>query len=146
MSVECILDADILAHAALRHDDAAGERKRRLALDLIETADFGVSGQILQEFAAILLTKARPSMPAPLVHDWVERLSLRPVAPLDADLVLQALLAGERHKLSPYRAGIVAAAGALGASVIYSEEMEHGARYGAVRIVNPFAADGSLAG
>jgi len=138
MIVECLLDADVLACAALRHPDEAGERKRRIALDLIEAAKFGLSGQVLQEFAVIVLRKAERPLPASLVHDWIERLSLRPVAPLDADLVIQALLIGERHKLSPYHAGVVAAAGVLGAPVIYSEDLEHGAAYGSVQVRNPF--------
>jgi len=138
MIVECLLDADVLACAALRHPDEAGERKRKIALDLIEGAKFGLSGQVLQEFATIVLRKAQRPLPATIVHDWIERLSLRPVAPLDADLVIQALLIGERHRLSPYHAGVVAAAGVLGAPVIYSEDLEHGAAYGAVQVRNPF--------
>lgn len=138
MIVECLLDADVLACAALRHADEAGERKRRIALDLIEGARFGLSGQVLQEFATIVMRKAKPPLPANMVHDWIERLSLRPVVPLDADLVIQALLIGERHKLPPYQAGIVAAAGVLGATVIYSCDLENGAAYGPVRAQDPF--------
>lgn len=142
MIVECLLDADVLACAALRHPDEAGERKRHIALDLIERAKFGTSGQVLQEFAAIVMRKAERPLPATLVHDWIERLSLRPVAALDADLVLQALLIGERYRLSPYQAGVVAAAGALGAPVIYSGDLEHGAAFGPVQVRNPFLGAG----
>ncbi len=138
MIVECLLDADVLACAALRHADEAGERKRRIALDLIESTRFGLSGQVLQEFATIVMRKAKLPLPANLVHDWIERLSLRPVVPLDADLVIQALLIGERYRLSPYQAGVVAAAGVLGATLIYSGDLEHGAAYGVVRARNPF--------
>jgi predicted nucleic acid-binding protein len=143
MIAECLLDADVLACAALRHPDEAGERKRRIALDLIEGAKFGTSGQVLQEFAVIVMRRAKPPLPAPMVHDWIEKLSLRPVAPVDTELVLHALLIGERYKLTPYQAGVVAAAGVLGAPVIYSQDLAHGAAFGSIRVRNPFIEDGS---
>jgi predicted nucleic acid-binding protein len=43
------------------------------------------------------------------------------------------------HSLSFYDALIVQAAMVSGCQQILSEDMQHGARFGAVQIVNPFA-------
>ena len=57
MSVECFLDTNILVYAvsALREDAT----KKSRALELIQTADFGVSSQVLQEFYVTVTRKIR---------------------------------------------------------------------------------------
>ena len=45
----------------------------------------------------------------------------------------------ERHGIQFYDALIVASAEEAGCNTLYSEDMEDGAVYGTVRVVNPFA-------
>jgi predicted nucleic acid-binding protein len=53
-------------------------------------------------------------------------------------LFREALTIYKRHKLSWYDSLIMAAAVEAGCSVIYTEDMHHGAKIGGVRIENPF--------
>lgn len=50
-----------------------------------------------------------------------------------------AIEQSERFSISYWDAAILAAAEALGADTVYSEDLSHGQRYGRVRVVNPFA-------
>ena len=54
-----------------------------------------------------------------------------------SDSVLEALDVEARYKTSFWDALIVQAADTAGASVLYSEDLADGQRYGAVRVVNP---------
>ena len=56
----------------------------------------------------------------------------------DGAAVLEAVDAAHRHQLSFWDALVVVAAVKGGASVIYSEDLNHGQRYGAVQVLNPF--------
>ena len=47
------------------------------------------------------------------------------------------------HGISYWDGAIVAAACALGADILYTEDLSHGRRYGAVRAVNPFLSEPS---
>ncbi len=43
-----------------------------------------------------------------------------------------------RHEISYWDGAIIAAAESLGASILYTEDLNHGQHYGSVRAVNPF--------
>jgi predicted nucleic acid-binding protein len=81
-------------------------------------------------------------MRPPLAHDaaldWVETLTSFPCVPTDAALVLQAAETAERHRISYWDAAIIIAAERLGATTLYSEDLNDGQRYGSVTVVNPF--------
>jgi predicted nucleic acid-binding protein len=49
-----------------------------------------------------------------------------------------AIEKSERFEISYWDAAILAAAEALGAETVYSEDLNAGQRYGRVRVVNPF--------
>ena len=62
MTASVFLDTDVLVYAAL----GAGQDdpKRRRALELVESADFGTSAQVLQEFYLTVVRKASTPLPA----------------------------------------------------------------------------------
>jgi len=139
MNAECFMDTNVLVYAAAgRGDD---EWKRQRALALLDPAEFGTSGQVLQEFFVTVTRKAKVPMPAAEAAEWIDRLASRPVVPVDADLVRSAIGIGARYGISHWDAAIVAAAEFLRAPVLYSEDLNHGQSYGAVRVVNPFVAE-----
>ena len=43
-----------------------------------------------------------------------------------------------RYELSYWDGAIISAAESLGASILYTEDLNHGQHYGSVRAVNPF--------
>lgn len=136
MNASCFLDTNVLVYAAAGR--GADDRKRIRALDLLEEAEFGVSGQVLQEFFVSVTHKAKRPLSRIDAAKWIDRLSLRPVVPIDSGLVKLAINLSERYRISHWDAAIVAAAECLEASVLYTEDLNDGQVYGSVKAVNPF--------
>jgi len=70
--------------------------------------------------------------------EWIEQFEAFPCLAIDADLVKIAIEISERFQISYWDGAIVAAAEALGAKKLYSEDLNHGQRYGSVWAYNPF--------
>jgi predicted nucleic acid-binding protein len=139
MSVECFLDTNVLVYAAAGR--GAGESKRKQALGLIETKEFGLSAQVLQEFYVTVVRKIEVPLTPHEALEWIEQFEQFPCLAVDAGLVKTAVELSERHQISYWDGAIVAAAEALGAGVLYSEDLNHGQRYGALQVLNPFRYD-----
>ncbi|MCL4233822.1 MAG: PIN domain-containing protein [Deltaproteobacteria bacterium] len=133
------VDANILVYA---HDAGAG-RKRDLAARLIDrlmTLDDGaLSTQVLAEFFVVSTRKiASPitiALAKEIVRDFGDWHVHRPTA---AD-VLRAIEISERNRIHFWDAMIVRSAQAMGASVLWTEDLQADARFGDVRVRNPFA-------
>ena len=137
MSVSAFFDTNVLVYAAI----GAGkdEPKRRRAMELVESTDFGTSAQVLQEFFVTVVRKAsRPLSPLQAL-EWIEQWTAFPCQPIDHQLVRIAIARSERFAISYWDAAILAAAEALGADTVYSEDLSHGRRYGGVQVINPFS-------
>jgi predicted nucleic acid-binding protein len=70
--------------------------------------------------------------------DWIEQWVAFPCQAIDHQLVRIAIERSERFRISYWDGAILAAAEALGSTVIYSEDLNDRQKYGAVRVVNPF--------
>ncbi len=136
MSVDCFIDTNVLIYAAT--GTQTDRTKRETALALLASANFGISTQVLQEFYVVATRKARIRMPPHLALEWMEQLDGRPCAVVDPDLVKLAAAISIRYQLSYWDGAILAAAEALGAEVIYSEDLQHNRKYRTVRVENPF--------
>lgn len=111
--------------------------KRERAMTIMADVDFGLSGQVLAEFYAVV-TGTRHSMPAEEAQGWLEVLSEQPLIPIDHELVAAGAQISQRYQISYWDGAILAAAERIGASVLYTEDLSHGQAYGSVRVVNPF--------
>src|SRR5688572_2562807 len=60
-----------------------------------------------------------------------------PCAPIDADLVELAIGNSVRYRISYWDGAVVAAAGMLGATRLFTEDLNHGQKIGSVRVTNP---------
>jgi predicted nucleic acid-binding protein len=136
MNVECFLDTNIIVYAAAGR--GADEWKRIRAFELLEPAEFGLSGQVLQEFYVTVTTKARVKLGAREAAEWVDRLSFRPVAPIDDSIVKEAISLSVRYQISYWDAALIAAARSLDTRLLYTEDLNHGQFYADVQVVNPF--------
>ena len=102
-------------------------------------AEYGtVSVQVLNEFAAVAMRKLR--MPLREVREILDTVravcAVEPVTVATHDRGLEVC---ERYKFSLYDSLIVASALAVGARVLYSEDLQHGQVIDRrLRIVNPF--------
>jgi predicted nucleic acid-binding protein len=112
--------------------------KKAKAADLISRVEFGVSAQVLAETYSILTTKGDPPLKAAAALVWIELLEQQPCVSIDAGLVKRVAAISERFQINYWDGAIIAAAEALGAATVFSEDMSHGQAYGSVRVVNPF--------
>jgi predicted nucleic acid-binding protein len=136
MTARVFFDTNILVYAAV--GTGRDEPKRKRALELIESEDFGTSAQVLQEFFVTVVRKASRPLSAAQALDWIEQWAAFPCQAIDHQLVRIAIEQSERFKISYWDAAVLVAAEALGTDTVYSEDLSDGQRYGRVRVVNPF--------
>ena len=137
--MKAFVDTNVLVYAYDRAAESKHDRARDLVEELWNTGRGIVSTQVLQEFYVNVRRKTRPRISEEearmLIADY---LAWDPVVN-DGAAVLEAVDVGRRHQLSFWDALIVVAAMKGGASVIYSEDLNHGQMLGSVRVENPFA-------
>jgi predicted nucleic acid-binding protein len=136
MAVDALLDTNVLIYAA--SSEPSEDAKRAKAVDLIDTLSFGLSAQVLQEFYVVATRKAKRKLSPVQAMWWLERFMPFPCVETDVALVHEAALGAERHQISYWDAAIIAAAERLGATVLYTEDLNHEQLYGSVRVINPF--------
>ena len=137
MNAKVFFDTNVLVYAAV--GTGKDESKRKRALDLIQSEDFGTSAQVLQEFFVTVVRKALRPLSAAQALEWIEQWAAFPCQPIDRELVQIAVALSERFTISYWDAAILAAAEALGSRIVYSEDLNDGQQYGEVRVINPFA-------
>lgn len=137
MTASVFFDTNVLVYAAVGMGKE--EHKRKRALELVESEDFGTSAQVLQEFFVTVVRKAsRPLSPIKAL-EWIAQWTEFPCQAIDHQLVRIAVERSERYAISYWDAAILVAAEALGAHTVYSEDLSDGQKYGSVQVVNPFS-------
>jgi predicted nucleic acid-binding protein len=136
MSVEFV-DTNILVYA---HDGGAGKKYERSAALLTRLMDADAccaSIQVLAEFYAAATRKL--GMTSEEAEEVLVDLgSWKLHCPAHADLLNAARLQ-RRYKISWWDALIVQSALALGCTILSSEDLARGQRYGSLTVQNPFA-------
>ncbi len=138
ISVDCFLDTNVLLYAATGTEAEAAKWAR--AHELIAARRFGISAQVLQEFYVNATRKVKRPMSPQDALAWMAQLDGIPCVATDAALVRRGAELSERYRISYWDGAIVAAAEVLGATTLYTEDLNPGQSYGAVRAVDPFAA------
>lgn len=141
MNADCFLDTNVLVYAVASDAELADKRYRALAL--IESRDFAVSAQVLQEFYVTVTRKLTVPLEPDEALSWVEQLEAFPCVEIDAGLVKIAAEISERYRTSYWDGAILAAAQRAGVDTVYSEDLNDRQRYGEVTVVNPFATQDS---
>lgn len=140
MSDRYFVDTNILMYA---HDLSAGakhERARALVEELWRGRTGAISTQVLQELAANLRRKAGLPLDGAATRALIADYLSWHVHVNGGESILEALDLEQRYRISFWDALIVYAAEAVGATVLYSEDLSHGQRYGMVEVINPFAS------
>lgn len=137
-TVKAFVDTNILVYA---YDRGAGAKHAK-ALDLVENLWLQGTGilstQVLQEFYVNVRRKAQRPVTVEQARDLVsDYLAWDPVVN-DGAAMLKAIDLENRYKLSFWDSLIVAAAQKSGASILYSEDFNHGQKFGSVEVRNPF--------
>jgi len=141
MIARCFVDTNILVYAARMKNDEP--RKSAIANRLIQSERFCLSTQVLEEFyVASQKSDAGKPTAAPLSQreaaEWVGWLETFCEVGTDVFLVLQAIETSRNYRISYWDAAIIAAADRVSAAILYSEDLNHGQRYGSVQVMNPF--------
>lgn len=140
MNVDAFLDTNVLVYAVAGAEHET--RKRTRALELIDTLDFGLSAQVLQELYVTVVHKLEEPLSPGEALEWVEQFEAFPCQVLDSGIVKIGAEIGQRYRISYWDGAILAAAEALGARTLFTEDLSHGQVYGSVRVVNPFLLGG----
>lgn len=136
-ATKAFVDTNILVYA---HDLAAAEKHAR-ARSLVErlwNERCGVlSTQVLQEFYVNIRKKARAPVATADAKQWLDDYLNWEVVINDGRSVIEAIELEERFRVSFWDALILQAAGSAGVAILYSEDLNHGQKYGNVQVQNP---------
>jgi len=139
MNGRFFLDTNVFVYSF----DASVPAKARRAMDLIRravaTGKGIVSYQVVQEFFNVAFRRFAPPMTVAEAEQYLATI-FRPLMAVHSSqaLYLEALRLCERYSLSWYDALIVAAAIESQSSLLLSEDLQHGQRFDALRVQNPF--------
>jgi predicted nucleic acid-binding protein len=137
MNVEFI-DANVLIYA---HDESAG-RKRDQARELLRRLVLGrqaaSSVQVAGEFFVIATRKIKSPLSPKNAAEILEDLSGWMIHSPSLEDAQAAVEIATRFQLHYWDALVIRSAQAVGASILWSEDLQDGGRFGAVSVRNPF--------
>ena len=124
-------DTNVLVYAFLDVE------KRARALEALARGG-AISAQVLNEFTNVAHKKRRRSWADIEAALGVIRERFRDIVPITSATHAAAVALARDHSLSFYDALILAAALEAGSETLYSEDFQHGRRFGELTVVNPF--------
>jgi predicted nucleic acid-binding protein len=136
MSDLAFFDTNILIYTDDDRSPAKQARAARLIEDYQRRDAMVVSLQVLQEYYAVITRKL--GVDAEQAQRKVEILAEEKVIRFDSRDVIAAIELHRLTRISFWDAMIVHAARLAGATVLFTEDMRHGAVIGGVPVVNPF--------
>jgi predicted nucleic acid-binding protein len=133
------LDTNIFVYAADEADMKKARRAQKLIADAAGSFDGVTSYQVVQEFVNVVLRRFSKPLAMAEVERYLSTV-FQPLFIVHSSLVLysSALRIQSRYRLSWYDALIVTAALEAGCTTLYSEDLQHGQRFGSVTVKNPF--------
>jgi predicted nucleic acid-binding protein len=137
MTDKFFVDTNILLYA---HDRAAAlkhERARQLIEQLWIARNGVLSTQILQELCVNLRRKVAHPLPTEEIRRLIQDYLSWEIIVNDGESVVQALELEQRYRISFWDALVLHAAEISGCSVLYSEDLASGQKYGSISVVNP---------
>ncbi|OIN92561.1 MAG: hypothetical protein AUJ20_07285 [Comamonadaceae bacterium CG1_02_60_18] len=124
--------------------DQSDLRQKNLALDCFANAlqhdTITLSTQVLHEFYSITTRKLRPAPTTAQAQTYVKELCAFDVIGGTAPAIMAAIEIVQRYQMQWWDALILEAALRAKAEVLYTEDLQHGQRFGALTVMNPFLA------
>ncbi len=124
----------------LYRDDADAPDKQQLAVELLDSHwqanQAVISTQVLQEYFSAATRKL--GVPVETARRKVQLYGGLGIISITHDDILGAIDLHRLHAFSFWDSLIVRMADKSGCQVLYSEDMQHGQKVGAVTIINPF--------
>jgi predicted nucleic acid-binding protein len=133
------LDTNIFVYTFDLEAPEKAKRAENLIAEALASGAGLISYQVAQEFVAV----ARKPFRTPMSFEQIERYwltTLRPLllVPSSPGMFIRALDLARRDQLSWYDSLIVAAAIQGECEILYSEDLQHGRRFGDLVVQNPF--------
>jgi len=139
MSDRFFLDSNVFIYSFDDRSPAKAQRALGLIREAHQSRKGVISFQVVQEFFNFALRRAAPPMSTADASAYLKSIfQPLPIVHSSHRLYTEALHMHERYRLSWYDALIVAAAMEAGCSVLYSEDLQHGQKFGATAVKNPF--------
>jgi len=139
MSAKFFLDTNIFVYSFDTSSPAKARRSVQVIRQAVATRTGIVSYQVVQEFLNVALRRFAPPMTVAEAEQYLSTV-FRPLLAVQSSQALcyEALRINDKHRLSWYDSLIVAAAIQGGCNVLYSEDFQHGQRFGDLQVENPF--------
>ena len=139
MSAKCFLDTNIFVYSFDAANPTKAATARKLIQDRLRDRTAVISFQVVQEFFNVACKRFPAFVASPDAELYLAAV-LRPMITVhsSAGLYSEALRLQQRYKLSWYDSIIVAAASEAGCAVIYTEDLQDGAKLNGVLVKNPF--------
>lgn len=137
MSGKAFLDTNIFIYSFDRTDAPKAKLAQQIITDHAGRGNGVISFQVVQEFFNVAFRKFQPALRPEEATNYLLTV-LRPFLAVDSSLGLYGAALGirSRYQLSWYDSLIVAAEASC--SVLYTEDLQHGAKINGVKIENPF--------
>ena len=139
MNDRCFLDTNIFIYSIDRRDPVKEQKAAKLIRDSLGSLKGVVSFQVVQEFVNVATKGLVAPMSIESSQHYLEKVFL-PLLRVHSSAALygEALALQSRYRLSWYDSLIVCAAMQAECGILYSEDMQHGQRFGTLQIQNPF--------
>lgn len=132
------IDANVLIYA---HDESAGRKRdqaRELLRRLVLSRQAASSVQVAGEFFVIATRKLKSPLSPKQAAEILEDLSGWMIHSPSLKDTQAAVEIASRFQIHYWDALVIRSAQALGASILWSEDLHSGGRFGAVSVKNPF--------
>jgi predicted nucleic acid-binding protein len=139
MSDRLFLDTNVLVYALSKSAPSKSVIANRLLDEAIESGKGLISFQVIQEFFSVAFRRFTPPMSLAEAEQLLA-VTFRPLLAVHSSYSLygQALRLSRQYSLSWYDSLILAAAIEGGCGILYSEDFQHGQKFGEVIVRNPF--------
>ena len=139
MSGRFFLDTNIFVYSFARTAAAKSQESARLIRQALTTQKGVISYQVVQEFFNVALRRFSQPMQAAEAEQYLSTV-FRPLLAVHSSqvLYLEALRLHAQSGLSWYDSLIVSAAIQARCDLLFTEDLQHGQRFGSLLVTNPF--------
>lgn len=140
MSDRIFFDTNILVYAFNSRDSEKekSQTAQELLLKALSEDNLILSVQVLGELHVTLTQKGKPPLSQSDSKKIIDKICVAEIMELTKKMVLSALELQIRHKLSYWDALIIATAQSARCNRMFSEDLQHGQKFGELQILNPF--------
>lgn len=131
-------DTNVLVYAYDLDEPAKRGRARQIMSELGLRGNLGISTQVLKEFYAVTTRRLRRPLSPDQAARAVAALAEYPVVVEDVALIRRAITLSQGAGIAFWDSLIVEAARRAKASILYTEDLQHGRDFDGLMVENPF--------